>query len=262
MITSSGLGKLPGGGTNVRPPRSFFGRLLRGIVKIALEVVENSGPIGNLIADEIRSEINSSWLNKTTSDFKAYEPTLAEENKILSFMNTKFFPFYRNLVADLDDAIENTDISIQLLGINEVMAKMCVATEYISKNDTLGLSPSAISYRLDAVKECFNYINKSIYKIIATNQNSFELVSVTITPKPSDYLPLVVSGSNYKCQAYLKKNSVIASGLPTTLDVGTVTNSPSNYQTVVKNNDNSGMWLTVFVVGAVLVTVLSSRDDN
>lgn len=264
MITiSNGLGKLPGGGTNVKPPRSFFGRLLRSVVKLALDAVENYGIIGSFIADEIRSEINDEWLNRQSDlTLKTYEPTIDEEKKILNFMTLKFIPFYKNIVSSLEFSLSISDIDIQLEGINTALAKMCVVSEYYSKNEVNGLSDGAVNYRKEAIDECFNYINKIIYQVILANQNSFELVNTSIIPNSTDFLPLNITASNYSCQKYIKTSTKIGSQNENLLDVNSIVDPTITYQNTEKNNSNSGVWITLFVTGAILISILSNTNNE
>lgn len=254
-----GLGKLPSGGTNV-PTRSFWGRLLRKVVNIALTIVENSGPVGSWIGGEIRDEINPDWLNRIAYKEGTYEPTPSEEAIILSFMNNKFIPFYKTLMKELDNAIANRDLNDQLIGINNVKSKMCVVSTYFANNNISGLSHDAVLYRLDTINECFNIVNKAIDSILANNANSFELVPATTVPVSAKYFPLIVPGTSFNCQNYSKIGSANLGNNQSTLEIPDLSNG--NSQTVVKSSDNTGMWITIFVVGAVLVSVLSAKEDE
>lgn len=190
---------------------TFLGRLARKLYGLAANAVKQAVPLG--LGAEIVEQIEKignigDWANQRLAldenGYSNYEPTPAEEAIIGSFMQTRFNPFFTNVVKELDRGMASPDVDSQMAAINIALSKMCVVMSHFRYNDADGLSPDALKYRWDGIRSMMEAIDNVVFKILDENPGYFIQSPARITASPADFAPFSIPAATYDCQNYVE----------------------------------------------------------
>ncbi len=189
----------------------FWRRFLQAAI---VGVGASLGPIGIIVASAVITamETNTSTDENPGGNYEDskpgaqsdYEPSASEQTILENWVTQKFNPFYKNLVSQLSTALSNPNLQIQIASLNKVQEKLCVVHSFYATQDSAGLSPAAVAYRLELIQTLL----EPIATLIDDNvPHDYFVKSSTVNPIPADYAPLGIYGSAYPCQSFVKTGS-------------------------------------------------------
>lgn len=145
--------------------KKWFGGILKKLCNVAIAFVREVPIFGDIIANELQSIVDDAdWNFKTTT----YTPTPAEQNILDSWMDKRFGPWIQKVANELSTALQSSNFSVQLAGMNKAYIQMCSARAYYRTNDRAGLSDDALSSRNGTIDVVFSPIENLVTTTIET----------------------------------------------------------------------------------------------
>jgi hypothetical protein len=192
-----------------------FGAWLKKKIQKVIKIVESIPVVGPIIADVLDEGLKlltndyggdnpDSWWNPPAArELPSYEPTISEQQLLDAWADGRLEPFYKRLAEEVSAALRLSDFSQQVRGINAALGKMCVARYHFTYNETAGLSPNAVSLRMQLLDEIFAPIEQLIAESL--DASNLVLAQVSVRPVFSDYAPLISSSSTaaFSCDNYI-----------------------------------------------------------
>lgn len=238
-------------GATAPKKRSFFGRLWRGAVKLAIGIIPGD------FAEEILEAFNVDLNRVEVYDIDDSGNLLlsdVENAAIENWLVNSFAPKYKAMLEKGNQLFATTDANLQISLINQLNNELAVLKEYL-KWDNPKLSPGAEEKRNEVVTELIEEIEHLIYKTIDAAETEYIAENVTVESSTPLLFPII---SYIRFQATATNYRLGNVVLPTDLTPIDTTN-PISSDNTEKSKSNGLLTLGAIAFGGIILGKLVSK---
>lgn len=239
----------------------FWGKFVRGLAQIVNDAIGGVPIVGGAIKNALQDYIdNDSYWN-----WRVEETLTPAERDILTLWTTNVLtPFITVLANDLSTALQNQNFAIQLNGINLALRRICLLKSYFLTSQTKGLSPDAVTARMELITEVLTPIDTLIGETLATKPG-LNFLSKSTPFSMAEFTGIITSANSYSCNQYeMQKGQSPAEQTPISqTTIAEIANTGTTATTTaIKNDGPVERYLLLGFAALLLILGLTGEKDK
>lgn len=241
-----------------KPERSFFGRLWRGAVRVAIQAIP--GELAEALLEAFGASIDEI---SRGSIYVAEDGTAlisdVENIAIENWITRSFAPKYKAMVEKATVLMQTTNAQLQLKLINEINNELAIVKEYLNW-DNPKLSQEAQKQRNELVTELIGHLEHIIFKAIEASPVEYIAENKAIE-STADLLFPIVSFVKFQATAtnYTLGNAIVPTDSAPVDMSGENQPKPTNEAPKNPQSSNSLLKLGGFLLAGVVIGKLVSN---